>query len=185
MSLILLIPCLMKGNIIKVIAGVTSSHYDYASVKSTSGLTFAGGIGIETSQKMKRLEVDVVCSYEKANLGNNSNYSLLKFSMPLLFKYKFKQLNFPYVIAGGAASVTFAIEDEIHGIPLKDRSTTALFDVSAIIGAGMEINLKSKGRHKGAFMLEGRYQFGLMEMKLNDLALKTNAFYIVIGIKFK
>lgn len=181
--LMMLIPLFAEGGIIKLVGGLSSAKYNPKIGSSDSKLGLTGGVGIETGIEKSRFEADILFSYDRVNLisspTNVNYYKFLKFSMPLLFKYKFKDYNFPFIVAGGSCSLTFAERTNYLGKILNDGKTDAFVDFGLVVGAGMEIDLK-----RSALMFEGRYYKGLANLKLGSAEFKSSGFYVLLGIKF-
>jgi len=185
--LLLLIPVLAEANYLKVIGGLTSSKNDFVGFKNESKLTLTGGVGIETGALRSRFNAEVLFSYEDVTLdvnGSLNKYRFVKLTMPLLFKYKFQEFNFPYAVIGGAGTIIFA--DSLA----ENGKTNALFDFSIVIGVGMEIDLVNKKKlgdenYKwSTLIIEGRYQTGLKNLTLDERKFKTSSLYILFGVKF-
>lgn len=181
--LAMLIPLFAEGGIIKVIGGLSSAKYNPKIGSSDSKMGLTGGVGIETGIAKGRFEADILFSYDrvdfKSSPTNVNYYKFLKFTMPLLFKYKFKDYNFPFIVAGGSCSLTFAERTDSLGKILKDGKTDTIMDFGLVVGAGMEIDLK-----RSALMFEGRYYKGLANLKLGTSEFKSSGFYVLLGIKF-
>lgn len=183
-----LMPFLAQANYLEVIGGITSSKSDFSGYDTQSDLTLTGGVGIETGLNRSRFNAQVMFSYEKVSLESNGivdNYRFVKLTMPLLFKYRFRPINSPYAIIGGAGTIIFADSLDPNG------KTNALFDLGIVIGAGIEIDMVNKKRlgdeenYKWpTLLIEGRYQKGLKDLELNGMPFSTSSLYILVGVKF-
>jgi hypothetical protein len=179
---LLIVPFGVEASFLKLMGGLTSSKHDFVDTETESRVSLTGGVGVETGMGKAKFEADVLFSYENVDLefyGVPEEYRFIKFSMPLLLKYKFKDFNFPYALAGGALTVIFADNTA------PDGNTSSLFDLSLVIGVGMEIDLKKGGQLTGGtIMIEGRYQMGLSKLKVDNREFTTSSLYILIGVKF-
>ncbi len=183
-GLVLLLQFSIEGSRISLLGGITSSRLSITEDSYNSDIGWTVGLGTEFGRLIKkpRFQANVLFSYEKVNLGPASKeFRLLRFSLPLLFKYKLKPVRAPYFLAGGAGSIIFATDKSIN----ENTTTTPLVEACFVLGAGIEMDFKRHGQYTGgSIVIEGRYKRGINKLKIKNFDYLDNSFYILIGFKF-
>ena len=180
LSLILFLPMVLKADLFekKVIFGTEHFNDEFKMESMNENIKFLVGVGIGKGEKKSRFEGNLLISTDLRK-SNGSYYRFYKFTMPILYKYKFKEVNAPYFVVGASASIILAEQTNHYGRPIKGIDNTTYFDYGLLFGAGYEVDFK-----RSSITFEARYYKGLKEIEFNSFKFKRSGLYLLIGVLF-
>lgn len=166
----------------KLLGGIELFKDDFKMERVAQTLKLFGGLGVCKGDKKSRFEGDILLSTDFRKLDTNGGeyyYRLYKFSLPLLYKYKFAEFNSFYLVGGGSASFILLDRTDMYGKPWKDHKIKTFIDYGLVLGSGYEYDLS-----RTSFTIEARYYLGLNELEFGGYSFKRNGFFILLGVLF-
>lgn len=179
--LMILVATCSEAGIIKVMAGMAALKYNFENAPQSSKMVLTGGFGFEGYNRL-RFEVDLLVLGDKKKFdigGKRSYYKFINGNMDCLLKYKFKNFNSPYFLAGGTIGFMSPQKTDSKWQALKNVQVKSFVDYGAVIGLGLELDFK-----KSSIMVEGRYRIGLATHELENRKFKCNGFFMMCGFRF-
>ena len=180
--ILLLVPTISMAFEIKLMGGLEVFKDEFKMESMTQNQKFFGGLGFEKGSEKHRFEGSVLISTDFRKLSTDVRdyyYRFYKFNLPLLYKFKFWELNAPYFMIGASGSLILADRTDVYGKPWKDHKNKTFIDYGLLFGAGFEIDFKGT-----SFMLEGRYYKGLKELEGWGYKFKRSGFFILLAVRF-
>jgi len=148
---------------------------------------FAGGVALGARARAIGVGIEALWAQRglKTSTTTNSERKLDYIDIPAYVKLQLPTPGIsPFAYAG--PQVAFEIRCKDRGVDCPDASTDGrkTTDYAGIIGAGAKIG----NEKKFGFTIEGRYIYGLRDLKLNTVtssnSFKTRSFMILAGIIF-
>ena len=147
-------------------------------IKSNKNLSY--GVSLEASLlNLLHVQADVLYAPKGGRYENKSEHMDLDMkylSIPIVLKKKFLPLTtHPYVLAGLEYDILLSAKLDKEDI--KDELKSK--DQNLVLGAGLELSLLTFSGY-----IEGRYAYGLSDIKKEGDSLKNKAFQVYVGILF-
>lgn len=169
--LAILIPAFLQAGSFKILTGGVSDGIQYGAT-----LRLFGGIGIESEIFSKgrlkyklQFETDFIFTVESALESNK--YFL---NVPVLLKYKFQDINSPYLIFGGYTKYIYSAKKASI-----NSSKNLEMEYGPLLGLGLEWDFN--GISLG---IEARYQIGIGNIELKKLDKTNRALMVLFSLKF-
>ena len=178
--ILLVIHGLSRGNILKLMGGVSSVTNTVFDGKYNSTMGLFGGFGIEPSIGKIRIENIYVVSTKahKFEFKNKARlYQFLTITSDLGVKFRFAKDSSPYLFLGGFLSYISYQRKGFGGKDL-DAPNEHFFDYGIAAGIGIEFIFTGL-----AVTLEGRYRRGMAYLEIEDMTFRTREYSALLGIR--